>query len=152
MWNEGYFYMHLENIYKETGSYFYWWTFVQNILSRYCKPGPIISARRRKSNRVIQGTGESNLEVDSSVPLTLHDPRDLGLICLVNKRKIHFRSILFGVYSSVAIRDLSDHGVSKEPKKRKILTGSFGFNNPISDFLKETHPELLYTGPLFETV
>ena len=31
------------------------------------------------------------LEVDSSVPLTRYDPRDLGLICLVKKRKIHFR-------------------------------------------------------------
>ena len=28
---------------------------------------------------------------DSSVPLTHHDPRDLGLICLVKKRKIRFR-------------------------------------------------------------
>ena len=29
--------------------------------------------------------------VDSSVALTHHDPRDLGLICLVKKRKIRFR-------------------------------------------------------------
>jgi len=29
--------------------------------------------------------------VDSSVPLTHHDPKDLGLICLVKKRKIRFR-------------------------------------------------------------
>ena len=29
--------------------------------------------------------------VDSSVSLTTHDPKDLGLICLVKKRKIHFR-------------------------------------------------------------
>ena len=48
MWNKGYFYIHLENIYKEAGSYFYWWTFVQNILLRYCKPGLIICVRRRK--------------------------------------------------------------------------------------------------------
>ena len=34
---------------------------------------------------------ESSLEVDSSVPLTHHDPKDLGLICLVKKRKICFR-------------------------------------------------------------
>ena len=33
----------------------------------------------------------SSLEVDSSVPLTHHDPKDLGLICLVMKRKIYFR-------------------------------------------------------------
>ena len=31
------------------------------------------------------------LEVDSSVPLTHHDPRDLGLICQVKKRKIRLR-------------------------------------------------------------
>ena len=29
--------------------------------------------------------------VDTSVPLTHHDPRDIGLICLVKKRKMHFR-------------------------------------------------------------
>ena len=39
----------------------------------------------------IKGTEESSLEVDSSVPLTHHDPKDLGLICSVNKRKIYFR-------------------------------------------------------------
>ena len=39
----------------------------------------------------IKGTEESSLEVDSSVPLMHHDPKDLGLICLVKKRKIYFR-------------------------------------------------------------
>ena len=39
----------------------------------------------------VKGTEESSLEVDSSVPLTHHDPKDLGLICLVKKRKIYFR-------------------------------------------------------------
>ena len=33
-----------------------------------------------------QGTEESSIEVGSLVPLTLHDLRDLGLICLVKKR------------------------------------------------------------------
>ena len=42
-----------------------------------------------------KGTEESSLEVDSSVPLTCHDPNDLGLISLIKKRKIHFR-IFFG--------------------------------------------------------
>ena len=32
-----------------------------------------------------------NPRLDSSVPLTHHDPKDLGLICLVKKSKIHFR-------------------------------------------------------------
>ena len=36
----------------------------------------------------VKGTEESSLEVDSSVPLRHHDPRDLGLICLVKNRKI----------------------------------------------------------------
>ena len=39
----------------------------------------------------IKGTEESSLEVDSSVPLMHHDPKYLGLICLVKKRKIYFR-------------------------------------------------------------
>ena len=39
----------------------------------------------------LKGTEESTLEVDSSVPLARHDPRDLGLICLVKKRKIRFQ-------------------------------------------------------------
>ena len=39
----------------------------------------------------VKGPEESSLEEDSSVPLTHHDPKDLGLIRLVKKRKIHFR-------------------------------------------------------------
>ena len=41
----------------------------------------------------VKGTEESTSRVDSSVPLQLtqHDPQDLGLICLVEKRKIYFR-------------------------------------------------------------
>ena len=39
----------------------------------------------------VKGTEESTLEVDSSVPLTRHDPKDVGLICLVKKRKIRFQ-------------------------------------------------------------
>ena len=39
----------------------------------------------------VKGTEESTSRVDSSVPLRHHDPGDLGLICLVKKRKISFR-------------------------------------------------------------
>ena len=39
----------------------------------------------------LKGTEESTLEVDSSDPLTRHDPKDLGFICLVKKRKIRFQ-------------------------------------------------------------
>ena len=43
-------------------------------------------------SRCVKGTQESTLEVDSSVPLMHHDPRNLGLICLVKKRKIRFKN------------------------------------------------------------
>ena len=53
------------------------------------------------------------------------------------------------------MRDLSDHDESKEPKKGGFLgsfketqnpfSESFGFKNPISDFIKETHPKHSYT-------
>ena len=39
----------------------------------------------------LKETEESTLEVDSSVPLTCSDPKDLGLICLVKKRKNRFQ-------------------------------------------------------------
>ena len=44
----------------------------------------------------VKGTEESTSRVDSAVPLTYHDPRNLGLICLVKKRKIRVR-ILSGL-------------------------------------------------------
>jgi len=42
----------------------------------------------------VKGTEESTPSVDYSVPLTHHDPRDLGLICLVKKHKIRFQILL----------------------------------------------------------
>ena len=39
----------------------------------------------------IKGTEKSTSIVDSSVPLTHHDQRDLGLICSAMKRKIRFQ-------------------------------------------------------------
>ena len=53
----------------------------------------------------IKGTKESTL--DSSVPLTHHDPRDLGL------------------------------------ETQNPFSDSFGFKNPILDFLYEMHPKQL---------
>ena len=38
----------------------------------------------------VTGTEEFTLEMDSSVPLMHHDPRDLGFSCLEKKRKIRF--------------------------------------------------------------
>ena len=46
---------------------------------------------RSLGSQCVKGTEESTLKEDSSVPLTHHDPRDHGLICLVKKRNIHFR-------------------------------------------------------------
>ena len=41
-----------------------------------------------------------SVEVDSLVPLTHHDPKDLGLICLVKQHKIRFRILSdFRIYS-----------------------------------------------------
>ena len=42
----------------------------------------------------VKGSEESTSRVGSLVPLTHHDPKDLGLICLVKKRKIRFRIVL----------------------------------------------------------
>ena len=36
----------------------------------------------------IKGTEESTLEMDSSVALMHHDPRDLSLICLIEKQNL----------------------------------------------------------------
>ena len=46
---------------------------------------------RSFGSRCLKGAEESTPRVDSSVPLIHHNPRDLGLICLVKKRKIRFR-------------------------------------------------------------
>ena len=46
---------------------------------------------RYHGSQYIKGTEESTYSVDSSVPLTHHDQRDLRLICLVNKHKICFQ-------------------------------------------------------------
>ena len=46
---------------------------------------------RSFGSRCLKGAEESTPSVDSSVPLIHHDPRDLGLICLVKKHKIRFR-------------------------------------------------------------
>ena len=54
----------------------------------------------------VKGTEESTLEVNSVVPLTHHDPKDLGLICLAKKRKIHFRILSdLRIQSSVFIKE-----------------------------------------------
>ena len=46
---------------------------------------------RTFGSRSPKGAEESTPRVDSSVPLIHHDPRDIGLICSVKKRKIRFR-------------------------------------------------------------
>ena len=45
---------------------------------------------RSFGSRSLKGAEESTHRVGFSVSLTHHDPRDLGLICSVKKRKIRF--------------------------------------------------------------
>ena len=52
--------------------------------------GCCVSLLNRSLRSCVKGTEESTLEVDSSVPLTHHGARDLGLICCVKKREIRF--------------------------------------------------------------
>ena len=63
----------------------------------------------------VKGTEESTLEVDSSVPLTHPDPKDLGLICPVSK------------------------------ETQNPFSNSFGSKNPILGSLKETHSKFTFT-------
>ena len=49
-------------------------------------------------------------EVDSSVPLTHHHPKDLGLICLVKQRKIRFRVLSdFRIHSWIFFKKTHTH-------------------------------------------
>ena len=53
----------------------------------------------------VKGTEDSSLEVDFSIPLTHHDTKDLGLICLVKKRKTYFRILSdFRIQSWIFLR------------------------------------------------
>ena len=63
------------------------WKWILRFFTRQINP-------RYLGSWFVKGTGESTVEVDSSVPLTHRDPRYLGLICLVKKRKIHFQILL----------------------------------------------------------
>ena len=70
----------------------------------------------------IKGTEESTLEVDSSAPLRDRDPKDLGLICPVKKRKIRFR-----ILSDLRIQSWIFL------KKRTLRTTYFSANIDVSD-------------------
>ena len=80
----------------------------------FCFFTKLISVRSLGSS-CVKVTEESTctLEVDSSLPLTHHDPRDLELICLVKKRKIHFRIFLRiqSLFLSLFLRDGRNEGV-----------------------------------------
>ena len=63
----------------------------------------------------IKGTEESTLKMDSSVPLTHHDPSDLGLIFLTKKHKIRFWILSdLGIQSWIFLkkRTLSQHSIN----------------------------------------
>ena len=70
---------------------------------------------RSFGSRCLKGAEESTLGVDSSVPLIHHDPRDLGLICLVKKRKIRFRIL------SEFKNPILDFFKETHPKSWKVL-------------------------------
>ena len=57
----------------------------------FLNPRLFFPIQKFSRSHVIGFVADSISRVDSSDPLTHHDPRDLGLICLVKKRKIHFR-------------------------------------------------------------
>ena len=75
----------------------------------------------------VKKTEESTLEVDSSVPLTHHDLRDLGLICSVKKLNIHFRILSdFRIQSSMdSLKEThlktAMHYCARFPAWRKIV-------------------------------
>ena len=77
----------------------------------------------------LKGTEESILEVDSSVPLTRHDPRDLGLICLVKKRKIRFQILAdFKIQSWIFLKKRTLNAINNSflsSKSRLNLIGMF---------------------------
>ena len=71
----------------------------------------------------MRGTEESSLEVDSSVPLTHHDSKDLGFICLVKKRKIHFRILSdFRIQSWIFLKKRNLNLWKKKKKKTSLFT------------------------------
>ena len=76
----------------------------------------------------MKGTEESACRVDSSASLTHHDPADIGLVCLVKKRKIDFR-ILSDLRIQHTVRlftNYSENSCSKWDAinlKRKFIVG-----------------------------
>ena len=74
------------------------WKWILRFFARQINPSSLRSWS-------VKGTEESTSRVDSSVSLTHHDPKDLGLICLVQKRNIHFRSLLdLRIQSSISLK------------------------------------------------
>ena len=85
----------------------------------------------------VKGTEESTSRVDSSVPLTHHDPKDLGLICLVKKHKIHFR-----ILSDLRIQSwiFLKKRTRRNAKPRKRITFDIQVNTALaSPFSNEKH-------------
>ena len=80
----------------------------------------------------IKGTEESTLGVDSSAPLRDRDPKDLGLICSVKKRKIRFRilsdlriqSWIFLKKRTLKQQKLLPKGLIKKSSKHAFLKSS----------------------------
>ena len=80
---------------------------------------------------------QRNLGVDSSVPLTHRDPKDLGLICLVKKRKIHFRILSdLRIQSWIFLKKRTLKILEKEiyTSRSKVTSGSPGAHNEVKLF------------------
>ena len=81
---------------------------------------------RSSGSWCVKGTEESTLEVDSSVPLTHHDRRYLGLICLEKKRKIRFQILSdFRIQSRIFL---------KKPTRSDTLRGIYA--NDVCSFTR----------------
>jgi len=72
-----------------------WKLFLASLTTKLQNRGKIwtgyLAEEMQRKTRTKKSHKESTLEVDSSVPLTHHDPRDLELICFV--KKIRFRTL-----------------------------------------------------------
>ena len=71
----------------------------------------------------MKGTEESHRRVDSSVPLTHHDPTDVGLVCLLKKRKIDFR-ILSDLRIQHTVRLIVYHLLGKTGWSTVVVKGT----------------------------
>ena len=102
----------------------------------------------------IKGTEESTSRVDSSVPLTHHNPRDLGLICLVKNRKIRvwipsdlrIQSWIFSVKETHTKISQTASNAVRLFSNRSQMTSKFGKNKRLAhEAIAECFTDVLAT-------